>query len=364
MSWSIKLFTLGGTAVRMHLTFLLLLAWIAAIEWRQGTPQDAARGVLFILVLFGCVVLHEFGHIWAARRYGIHTPDVTLLPIGGVASMERMPEKPGQEIVVAIAGPAVNAAIALVLFLVLRLEALPLSMAAIQSSFLAQVAVANLVLLVFNLIPAFPMDGGRVLRAVLAIWLGFGPATKVAARIGQGFAVVLAILGVMGNPLLVLIAVFIFMSAAGEAGYVQVRELSRGRPVTDAMITSFESLGVMSSVDDAAALLAHTAQQELPVLDGASRLRGVVTRQAVIAALEANGGATPVLEIMAGDVPTVAQSASLESAVALLQTSIAQCVGVLDASGRLVGYLTPASVSELIALRSSRAKRSAGWLRG
>ncbi|MES1180134.1 MAG: site-2 protease family protein, partial [Hyphomicrobium sp.] len=137
MSWSIKLFTLGGTAVRMHLTFLLLLAWIALIEWQRGTPEDALRGVLFILVLFACVVLHEFGHIWAARRYGIFTPDVTLLPIGGVASMERMPEKPGQEIVVALAGPAVNAVIAFVLIVVLRLDASQLSFEALQGSFLA-----------------------------------------------------------------------------------------------------------------------------------------------------------------------------------------------------------------------------------
>ena len=181
MSWSINLFTLGGTAVRMHLTFLLLLAWIAATEWQRGGPQNAAHGVLFILVLFACVVLHEFGHIWAARRYGIRTADVTLLPIGGVASMERMPEKPSQEIAVAIAGPAVNAAIAFVLLVLLRLHATPLSFGAFQESFLAQVAAANVVLLVFNLIPAFPMDGGRVLRAVLAIWLGYGPATQVAA---------------------------------------------------------------------------------------------------------------------------------------------------------------------------------------
>jgi Zn-dependent protease/CBS domain-containing protein len=366
MSWSIKLFSLGGTAVRMHLTFLLLLAWIAAAEWMRGTPQDALYGVIFILVLFGCVVLHEFGHIWAARRYGIRTPDVTLLPIGGVASMERMPEKPAQEIVVALAGPAVNLVIAVVLIATLGLSFNPerMSLQALQSSFWAQVAVANVVLLVFNLIPAFPMDGGRVLRAVLALWLGFGPATRVAARIGQVLAVGLAFLGFMGNPLLILIAAFIFMAAAGEAGYVKVRELTRGRAVTDAMITSFEALGVMSTVDDAAALLLRTSQQEFPVLDGARRLRGVVTRQAIIDALQAGGGATPVLEMMATDVPTVPQSANLETAVGLLQRSRARFVGVIDASGGLLGYLTPETVSELVAIRSSREKQAQGWLRG
>ena len=358
MGWSIKLFTLGGTAVRMHLTFLLLLAWIAAVQWTRGTPQDAISGVLFIIVLFGCVVLHEFGHIWAARRYGIRTPDVTLLPIGGVAKMERMPEKPSQEIAVALAGPAVNAVIALVLIAVLGLRFDPeqISLAALQSTFLAQVAIANVVLLVFNLIPAFPMDGGRVLRALLAMWLGYTRGTQVAARIGQVLAVVFAILGFMGSPLLVLIAIFIFLGAAGEAGYVEVREAMRGRRVSEVMITVFEPLGVMATADDAAALLLRTTQQEFPVLDGAARLRGVVTRKAIIEALRDAGGATPVLQMMAAEVPVVPQSEALSAAVELLQQSSAHFVGVVDAAGRLVGYLTPENLSELLLLRSSREK--------
>jgi Zn-dependent protease/CBS domain-containing protein len=367
MSWSIKLFTLGGTAVRMHLTFLLLLAWIAAVQYMHGTAQDAVYGVLFILVLFACVVLHEFGHIFAARRYGIRTPDVTLLPIGGVASMERMPEKPTQEIVVALAGPAVNAVIALVLIVALglRFDPTQMSVETFRASFWAQVAVANVILLIFNLIPAFPMDGGRVLRAVLAIWLGFGPATRIAARIGQALAIVFAFLGLMGNPLLVLIAAFIFLAAAGEAGYVQMRELTRGRLVTDAMITAFEDLGVMSTVDDAATLLLRTTQQEFPVLDGAKRLRGVVTRQAIIDALKAEGGGTtPVLQVMATDVPTVPFSAHLDSALGLLQRARAPMVGVIDAEGRFAGYITAENISELMMIRASREERSQGWLRG
>jgi Zn-dependent protease len=293
MSWSIKLFSVGGTAVRMHLTFLLLLGWIAAVQWMRGTLQDAIAGVAFIIVLFACVVLHEFGHIVAGRRYGIRTPDVTLWPIGGIASMERMPDKPSQEIVVALAGPAVNAVIAFVLIVALGLrfdleQMTPIEV--IQSSFVAQIAVANIVLLVFNLIPAFPMDGGRVLRAVLAMKLGNARATQVAAIVGQILAVVFAILGFMGNPVLVVIAIFIFLAARGEAGYAQFRELTRGRHVADAMITSFQSLGVMATADDAAQLLLQTTQQEFPVLDGASRLRGVVTRKAIIEALKNDGG--------------------------------------------------------------------------
>jgi Zn-dependent protease len=353
MSWSIKLFTVGGTAVRVHLTFLLLIAWIAIMEWRQGTPQDAARGVLFILVLFTCVVLHEFGHILAARRYGIRTPDVTLLPIGGVASLERMPEKPSQEIIVSLAGPAVNAVIAFVIFAFLQLDTSVLSVGAIQGSFLAQIAVANVVLLVFNLIPAFPMDGGRILRGVLALWLGFPRATQVAARIGQGLAIVLGIYGFMGHPLLVLIAIFIFAAAGAEARYVKLREFARGRTVADAMVAPVEALTVAATAENAAALFARSEQKVAPVVDGAGHLRGIVLRENALAAFNENGptalkqnrGATPVLELMQSDVATVPETAALETAIPMLLASPVRWIGVVDASGRLVGYLSPASVN-------------------
>ena len=366
MGWSIKLFSWGGTAVRMHITFLLLLAWIAAVQWSRGGAHEAISGVLFILVLFACVVLHEFGHIWAARRYGIRTPDVTLLPIGGVAALERMPEKPSQEIVVALAGPAVNLVIALVLItaLGLRLDAGQMSLDALQSSFLAQVAVANVVLFVFNLIPAFPMDGGRVLRAVLAMWLGHASGTRLAATIGQVLAVGFAFLGFMGNPMLILIAIFIFLAASGEAGAVEVQELMRGRPVSDGMITSFEALGVGATADDAAAKLLSTTQQEFPLIDGAGHLRGIVTHKAIIEALRNGEGGKPALEIMDADVPTVPVNEQLSVAAELLRRSKSHVVGVVDAAGRLAGYVTPENLSELVAIGASRSKPAGDWLRG
>ena len=243
MGWSIRLFSVGGTAVRIHLTFFLLLAWIAAINWTRGGPAAAVDGVVFIVLLFGCVLAHEFGHVFAARRYGIGTSDVTLLPIGGVASLERMPEKPSQEIFVALAGPAVNLVIALVLVVVLGARFDLTQMAQLEqatSTLTGRIAAANVALFVFNLIPAFPMDGGRVLRALLAVPLGYTRATRVAATIGQGLAFVFALLGLLGNPLLILIAVFIFLAASGEAGYVQAREYTRGYLASHAMVTSFQ----------------------------------------------------------------------------------------------------------------------------
>jgi len=362
MGWSIKLFDVAGTAVRIHLTFFLLLAWIAAIHWNRGGAAAAVDGVIFILLLFLCVVLHEFGHVFAARRYGISTSDVTLLPIGGVASLERMPEKPSQEIVVALAGPAVNLVIAVVLVVLLEARFDLTQMAQLQeatSTLTGRIAAANVALFVFNLIPAFPMDGGRVLRALLAVPLGYTRATRIAATIGQGLAFVFALLGLLGNPLLILIAVFIFLAASGEAGYVQAREYTRGYLASHAMITSFQTLSPASSIDDAAALLLRTTQQEFPVVDGAGALRGVLTREALISALQQSGGATPVVDVMDRDVPVVPENACLDNVFQQLQRSVRRLVGVVDLRQRLVGYITAENLTELIMIQSSRAARPA-----
>ena len=360
MGWSIRLFDVAGTAVRIHLTFFLLLAWIAAIHYTRGGAPAAVDGVAFIVLLFVCVVLHEFGHVFAARRYGIGTSDVTLLPIGGVASLERMPEKPSQEIVVALAGPAVNVVIAVLLVVVLGARFDLSQMTQLQeatSTLTGRVAAANVVLAVFNLIPAFPMDGGRVLRALLAIPMGYTRATRVAATIGQGLAFVFALLGLMGNPLLILIAVFIFLAASGEAGYVQMREYTRGYLASHAMITAFETLGPGATVDDAAALLLRTTQQEFPVVDNAGVLEGVLTREALIRALQDTGGATPVADAMDKEVPTVRETACLDNIFQQLQRTSQRVVGVEDPRGKLVGYITADNLSELVMIQSSRASR-------
>jgi Zn-dependent protease/CBS domain-containing protein len=359
MGWSIRLFSVAGTAVRIHLTFFLLLAWIAAIHWMRGGAEAAIDGVVFIALLFLCVVLHEFGHVFAARAYGIRTSDVTLLPIGGVASLERMPEKPSQEIIVALAGPAVNLVIAVALAALLGASFDLGQMAQLEearTTLAGRVAAANVVLCLFNLIPAFPMDGGRVLRALLAISLGYTRATRLAATIGQGLAFAFALLGlVFGNPILVLVAVFIFLAASGEAGYVQAREYTRGYLASHAMITSFQTLSPTSTADDAAALLLRTTQQEFPVVDGAGVMRGMLTRDALIKALQQSGGATPVLEIMDRVVPTVPENACLDNVFGRVQRSAARLVGVVDPAGRLVGYITAENLSELIMIQSSRA---------
>ena len=358
---SFKLFEIGGTAVRVHPTFFLLLAWIATVYWLKGGPQEALYGLAFIVILFVCVVLHEFGHIMMARRYGIKTPDVTLLPIGGVASLERMPEKPDREIMVALAGPAVNLVLATLLLVLLggqidfeklkRIEHEPIDL-------LSQIALANIVLFVFNLIPAFPMDGGRVLRAILAFNMGYARATRMAATIGQGIAIVFGVLGLLGNPVLILVALFIFMAASGEAGYVEARALMRGYSAADAMISKYETLRVDEDLDAAAKKLLETTQQEFPIVDGAGQLRGVLTRDNLIISRRENGGATPALEAMTPNIPTVEAGASLESVFELLQKEQVPVVAVVDVDQKLVGYISSENLAELMMIDVSERRQS------
>ena len=193
MSWSLNIGSVAGTAVRIHVTFLLLLAWIFGVNYISGGPQAAWNGLLFIVLLFLCVLLHEFGHIFAARGFGIRTPDVILLPIGGVSRLERIPEEPRQEFLIAIAGPAVNVVIAFLLVLIGGANFSAEHLSALENgnvSMIDRLAAVNLFLALFNLLPAFPMDGGRVLRALLASRLGYVRATEIAAMIGQGVAFV------------------------------------------------------------------------------------------------------------------------------------------------------------------------------
>jgi len=227
MSWSIRLGRLFGVPVYLHLTFLLLLGLVGLLGLFQGGPAAAISGVVMIASVFACVLLHEFGHILAARRYGIPTQDVILLPIGGVARLARMPDEPKQELVVALAGPAVNVAIAALLFPLISLGG---------GAFLAQLFAINVMLFLFNMLPAFPMDGGRVLRALLARQMSYVRATDLAATIGKGMAVLLGAAGLFGvpgmfgtHPMLLVIAWFVWSGAGREAAMVR-RSRSFGWP--------------------------------------------------------------------------------------------------------------------------------------
>ena len=359
MSWSLPLGRVLGTEIRLHLTFLLLLAWIGIAHGMRGGLAEAVQGIAFISLLFACVLLHEFGHVLAARRYGIATPDITLLPIGGVARLDRIPEKPAEELVVALAGPAVNVVIAALLLIALGGVPDMEAMAGLEQSgqpMAARLFWVNVILVVFNLIPAFPMDGGRVLRALLGWRMGPRRATEIAAGIGQALAFALGLVGLLGGaPLLVFVALFVWLGAGAESQAVQLRELSRGMMAGDAMVTRFEALPTTARIADAVELLLRTSQTDFPVLDGGGRLRGILTRSDLIRALQEAGPDSPVLEAMRRDVPTVSQRAPLEEALHTMQEE-AGPIGVTDQGGRLAGLLTPENLGEMLMVEAARLR--------
>jgi len=358
MAWSFTIARIFGSEIRIHITFFLLLLWIGVAHYQVGGMAAAVQGIIFILALFACVVAHEFGHALMARRYGIRTPDITLLPIGGLARLERMPEKPGQEIAVALAGPAVNVVIAAVLILFLGANIDGEALQALENpavSFLARLASVNVFLVVFNLIPAFPMDGGRVLRAVLAMRYSRVHATQIAARIGQGLAFFFGFLGLMGNPILIFIAIFVYLAATAEAQQTGLQDVARNIGVRDAMITHYEALGPQATIGEAADALLHTTQHEFPVIDGGGHLRGVLTRNAMIKALSMTGPATPVLDAMVTNIPVIGLNSRLEKALQAMQAANAPAIGIVDADQRLVGYISPENIGELMMIRSASA---------
>ena len=351
MGWSVNIGTIAGTAVRIHVTFLLFLVWIFVASYMSGGAQAAWSGTAFMVLLFVCVLAHEFGHILTARAFGVATPDVTLLPIGGVARLERIPEDPREEFLIAIAGPLVNVAIALALVAVAGASLDAGHLAAVESakiSMIDRLAAVNLFLAVFNMIPAFPMDGGRVLRALLAIRLGFARATEIAATIGQWVAFGLGFLGLFYNPMLIFIAIFVYLAAASEARLVSLRTMSRGVPVSSAMITQFATLAPEAHIDEAVETLLRTSQGEFPVVDAAGRLVGLLDRGNLIRALKQLGPDARVAEAMSTEIPTISYRQTLDDALRILQTKSAPAVGVVDASGRLVGLVTSETLGEML----------------
>jgi Zn-dependent protease len=368
--WSWQIAKVAGIPIRVHATFILFLVFIFLALARGQSPAKAAETVGFFLALFGCIVLHELGHAVTARRYGVRTRDITLLPIGGVARLERIPDKPAQEIAVALAGPAVNIAIAAVLLAAfagtgaLRVFQDP---AALQSSFFARLLAYNVFLAVFNLIPAFPMDGGRVLRALLATRLDYMRATQIAANVGQGIALLFGLLGLFWNPILLFIALFVFVGAGAEAAAVQMRSAFEGVPVSRAMIRDFRTLRADEPLSRAVELLLNGHQQDFPVLgmtgDGAPI--GILTRADLLTALASGRTDRRVEEVARRSCGEAHPREMLESVFLRMQESGCPAVAVVESDGSIVGMLTLENVGEMAmvqaALGRARSRaRSAG----
>ena len=359
MRWSFKIARIAGIDVRIHATFFLLLGFVAYFAGHRAGASWGLSAVLIWLLVFLCVLLHELGHALAAKAYGIPTIDITLYPIGGVARMERMPEKPVQELVVAIAGPLVNVVIIIVLGAVLLATGgLDLNAIVSDPNLLQILFWTNIVMVVFNLIPAFPLDGGRVLRALLATRMEYARATRVAAGIGQGLALALGIFAAFtGQILLILIAIFIYMAAESEAAVVQMRSVTAGLPVSSAMVTRFDTLDHRSTLNQAIDVLLGTSQHEFPVLDDNGGFAGLLTKHDLLVALRNSGADTLVTDVMVKGLPTVLPQTSLDRALEFVRQAGVSALPVLDNTGRLVGLFTPENVSELLLVKSALGKK-------
>ena len=358
--WSWHLGSLFGIEVRVHATFVMLLAWVALSHVMHGHDVSVALGgVAYILAVFAIVVLHELGHALTARRFGIATRDITLLPIGGVARLERMPTKPSQELLVAIAGPAVNVALAVLLFGVLSAMGAASDvgqLSIVGGPLVAKLMWTNVGLAVFNLLPAFPMDGGRVLRALVALRTDYLRATDIAATVGQAVALVFGLVGLFSNPFLVFIAFFVWVGAQEEAAMVHVRASLAGVPVAGAMIPDVATVAPTQPLSDVVKHMLAGFQDDLPVVDDGA-LVGVVGRtEALRGAIEGNANA-PVSSVMVRTVPTVRETDPLDTALDRLQESGRRSIPVVR-DGLLVGMLPVENVAYLLQVRD-RARTAA-----
>lgn len=354
MRWSYRFATIFGTQVRIHVTFVLLVAWYAFTAWQTGGSEAALASAVLLILVFACVLLHEFGHILMARRFGIRTPQVLLSPIGGIAQLERMPEEPRQELLVALAGPAVTAALILLLGAALALTHSGgnlLEFDPAHEQLVPALFRINVALLVFNLLPAFPMDGGRVLRALLVTRKGMVRGTRIAARIGQVFAMGIGLLGLFGNPMLMIIAAFIYLAAEAEAAAVETRAAGEGVTAHAMMITDLRTLPVYATLQQAVQLLLAGEQREFPIVDNDGRLEGLLTRDHLVRGLSELGPGATVGTVMARDVEAVTATVPFEQALAQLRRSGLPALPVVDQARTVIGLITTDNIADLILVR-------------
>jgi len=358
MKQALRIANVSGIAIAVHWTFPLLLVWVALSNLQAGA-EGIAWSILFVLALFVCVTLHELGHALTAKRYGIETKGITLYPIGGVAQLERMPEKPSQEMIVALAGPAVNFVIAGILYLSLYIGGFEPQLSALTGmnahSFLPLLLIANLSLGLFNLLPAFPMDGGRVLRALLSTVMNRDRATHIAMRVGQVMAVLLVVLGFYANPFLIFIGVFIFLAGRGEAAYVHARETLSGYYARDAVIHHFHAIEADRTLGEAVRLLLDVQGGDLVITEN-GKIAGTLTRNEMIKALGEKGEMTPVREIMDREVHAVPHDMPLGEVYEELNRNRRPLLPVTE-NGKLLGIIDLENILEFLMVEDARRQR-------
>lgn len=350
MKWSLYLGKPAGIKVFVHWTFLLLVIWLSWMHLQQGHGLfEIVMGLVFLVALFTCVTLHEFGHALAARRFGVGTRDINLLPIGGVARLERMPEDPKEELIVAAAGPAVNVAIAAVLFILLLATGqseINIGAHITGDNFWGDLLLVNVILVLFNLIPAFPMDGGRMLRATLAFKMKRSKATQIAASIGQMLAISFVFIGLFYNPFLVFIGIFIFLGAGAEARHVSMAESFKQLRVKDILKNNYPSVSLSASVGKAASVMIENPASDIVVTDG-NRFEGLISNSSILQALKSDNTSLPVVDIIEEDITTLRSDIFLSDLVNKLNGGRQSIYPVVD-NGKLLGVVTETDLNNIL----------------
>ncbi len=362
---SAPLFTFRGIRVYVHWTFLILIAYIAFMGYRAEKEPLAILGEIgLVLIVFVCVVLHEFGHALMAQRFGVDTKDITLLPIGGIASLKRMPEEPRQEFWITVAGPMVNLVIAGLAFIVVAIMGVSMVFgdlflgATTWTQVLLFIFGANMMLFLFNLIPAFPMDGGRILRSLLSMRMARNKATRIAAGVGRFFAIAFVVFGLMnGQPFLALIGVFIFMAAGAESRMVEQQTALRGIRVKDVMRTRFWTMPTSSTVQQAVDELLAGGDKDLVLTAPDGTYVGVLTRRDLVQALSNGEHMRTLGELTFSQPPATSPSDAANTAYTNLLTGQFALLPVLQ-EGRLMGVLEPENLAEFLLVKG--ALRDAG----
>lgn len=355
---AIKIGSVARVGIYLHWTFILLIIGIFVFYLFQGNDLASALvGVGLILAVFACVVLHELGHSLTAARFGVPTRHITLYPIGGVAQLRRIPEEPMKEFWIAIAGPAVNVAIAAVLFVFIAATggSFVYGFTDPGSNFLSVLMWLNVLLAGFNLLPAFPMDGGRVLRALLATRIDYVRATEIAASVGQGMAILFGLFGiVIFNPILLFIALFVYIGAQQEARMAMMRTLTQGISVREAMMTRFRALTPDDTLGMAVDELLKGAEQDFPVVQN-GQVVGVLTRKDILKALSERGRESRVGDAISDQCFTIREDDMLDEAFVKMQEANCTTVPVVRGNS-VVGLLTLENVGELMMVTSALKK--------
>ena len=360
MKWTLNLGRFFGIKVQVHWTFLILVAWVVFTEYGKGSNTfTTLLTLLYVLAIFACVVLHEFGHALTAGNYGIKTKQITLLPIGGVASLERMPEKPRQELLVAVAGPVVNVAIAAALFpFIGPVQNIVSSMqqgsnlSITPTNFVFSLVVVNILLVLFNAIPAFPMDGGRVLRAILAMYMDRVKATHIASRLGQGIAVLFFVGGFFFNPFLVFIGIFVFFGAYAENMMVQQLEFIKGHRIREAMMKNFRTINMDSTVGEAVETILSGSDSVFIVTDEEGRFAGIASLPRILGVLKERGKDARIRDYLETGMRNFTPDQKLSTAYYYIQQNRGLSCPVIE-NGRPVGLINNAKINEYIMIQSA-----------